>query len=122
MLFSLSPRTGIGPRSGENGAPSVCEALDTLLNELERYRPGLTTKPAIVAANKMDVRGADITIALLERQTDWPVVPISSMHGYGIPTLTSQLRRIIQPIKDEKAVLKGREDFLKTIHKFNPGQ
>ena len=38
--------------SETNGSPHPRTALETLYNELECYRPGLTSRPAVIVANK----------------------------------------------------------------------
>lgn len=106
--------------SGQEGHP--CEALDTLVGELEHYHPGITTKPAVVAANKMDVPGADDNLRELERHTDWPIIPVAAQQGHGIPTLTATLRSVVQPMKDDGKKANDRGRFFRNLQQFRPGQ
>lgn len=55
--------------------------------ELEAYGRGLAEKPEIVAANKVDVGGAEGALKDLRTAVDREIVPISGATGEGLPEL-----------------------------------
>lgn len=105
--------------SDTNGALNPCAALDALRNELEQYNPALLRKPALIAANKMDV--GEHTVALLQElkgHTEIPVIPLSSKYGKGVKHVTTLLRRIVthrrgEELKNSKPK-QSFNDFLQT--------
>lgn len=73
--------------------------LAILQNELERYRDGLSRRPAVVVANKLDVTNDGITARNLEelrRRTDLEVIPVAAIRGENVTALTARLRVIVE--------------------------
>jgi GTP-binding protein len=68
--------------------------------ELAAYGRGLPEKPQIVAANKLDLEGADERLAALRRAlpADVPVHGISAATGRGVPELLAALRRTLEAL------------------------
>jgi 50S ribosomal subunit-associated GTPase HflX len=65
---------------------------------------GLTQRPSVVIANKMDADRPDDplatrNLALLRARTSLPVVPVSAMRGEGIGTLTDWLRATVETLR-----------------------
>jgi GTPase len=62
-----------------------------LLRELELYDPALLKKPRVVAANKMDLEGAEQNLAKFKRRNKVDVVEISCLKGQGLDKLKKEL-------------------------------
>lgn len=63
------------------------EAYETLREELRLYSPALAARPFIVAANKLDMEGAEANAQRLEDHAGRHVVRISALIGTGLKTL-----------------------------------
>eukprot|EP00047_Mylnosiga_fluctuans_P016289 m.53443 g.53443 ORF g.53443 m.53443 type:complete len:375 (+) comp6483_c0_seq1:212-1336(+) len=85
--------------SGTNGSMPPREALLALRHELQCYSPELVTRPAIVAANKMDLASSTDNLAQLEACAGLPVVPICALTGDGVSTLTWKIRSLIEYLR-----------------------
>ncbi|KCV68486.1 hypothetical protein H696_04779 [Fonticula alba] len=80
--------------------------LHALQAELEAFHPGLTRRPSIVVANKMDLDNMDPAqqglatrnLEELRRRTNLPVLPVAAINGDNVPVLTSALRRIVDSL------------------------
>ncbi|KAJ0410562.1 hypothetical protein ATCC90586_006586 [Pythium insidiosum] len=70
--------------------------LEHLQRELELYAPNITTRPSLIAANKMDERGAEKNLLRLRQATDLPVLPISAKHKVDIEEVARSLRWMIE--------------------------
>jgi GTP-binding protein len=82
--------------------PDALEAYHTVRAELDAYKPELTTKPEIVAANKLDLPGArDGLRRLREALADRPVLGISTVTNEGIPTLLGEVARALAALPRE---------------------
>jgi GTP-binding protein len=76
--------------------PDAVEAYQTVRDELEAYKPDLASKPEIVAANKMDLPGAQAGLdALQAALPDRTVIGISTVTNAGIPSLLSTVARTL---------------------------
>jgi GTP-binding protein len=68
--------------------PDAVEAYRTVRAELEAYKPELASKPEIVAANKLDLPGAEAGLdALRAALPDRRIIGISTVTHAGIPAL-----------------------------------
>ena len=75
--------------------------LECLQSELEAYKPGLTSRPCIIAANKADVSLiARQNLEVLKTMTNLPIVPISAMLEKNITTLTGTMRAMVEQLRD----------------------
>jgi len=63
------------------------EAYDTLREEIRLYSAALAGRPFIVAANKLDMEGAEANAQRLEDHAGRHVVRISALIGTGLKTL-----------------------------------
>eukprot|EP00899_Mesostigma_viride_P020257 jgi/Mesvir1/28232/Mv04779-RA.1 len=75
--------------------------LETLMRELELYRPGICARPALIIANKMDEDGAEyglweLRAKLRGQRIDLPIVRTSGVLGQGIPKLAQKLREMVE--------------------------
>ena len=77
--------------SGMGGKPGVkpWDALDILRDELERYLPGLSDRPALVVGTKTDIENTEEVAEKLRKVTKLPVVLVSANEAKGIETLLS---------------------------------
>ena len=85
--------------SGTSGRDPV-EDFDTIRRELELYRPELAGKPAIAAANKMDVASDPKLVRRLAahlKKRGVSLHRISAVSGDGVPALLEQMWRGLQP-------------------------
>ena len=72
--------------------------LAILQSELEAYSQGLTNRPSIVVANKADLGDKPRqNLERLKMETSLPIVPISAKDKKNILTLTTLMRRMIEP-------------------------
>jgi GTP-binding protein len=88
--------------------PDALDAYYTVRAELEAYKPELTAKPEIVAANKLDLPGARegferLRQALAERR----VIGVSTVTNEGIPALLSEIARLLAELPRETETTSG---------------
>ena len=62
-----------------------------LLAELEQYDPAFLERPRLVAANKMDLPGAQENLKKLRKLTEDEILPLSCETGEGLDTLKGML-------------------------------
>lgn len=80
---------------GRKGIPPW-EQLRDLILELEFYREGLSRRPSLVVATKMDEEGAQEVYEELKRRVSAvPVFPVCAVLEEGIPELKDGLRMLV---------------------------
>lgn len=80
---------------GRKGIPPW-EQLRDLVLELEYHQEGLSDRPCLVVANKIDEEGADgVYEELRTRVQDVPIFPVCAVLEEGIPELKDGLRRLM---------------------------
>ncbi|XAR60589.1 hypothetical protein NMG60_11034024 [Bertholletia excelsa] len=80
---------------GRKGIPPW-EQLRDLLLELEFYREGLSDRPSLVVANKIDEEGTEQVYEELKRRvSSVPIFPICAVLEEGIPELKDGLRMLV---------------------------
>ncbi|KAK8969352.1 hypothetical protein KSP40_PGU020129 [Platanthera guangdongensis] len=73
------------------------EQLRDLILELEYHREGLTRRPSLVVANKIDEEGAvDIYEELKRRVRGVPIFPVCAVLGEGVQELKTGLRKLLE--------------------------
>lgn len=78
-----------------NGLPPW-EQLRDLVLELEYHQAGLSDRPSLVVANKIDEEGTDDIYEELKRRVQGvPIYPICAILEEGIPELKAGLRRLV---------------------------
>jgi GTP-binding protein len=92
------------------GTPEPAEAYRVLREELAAYSPILATKPHIIAANKMDLTGAQERLhALREQLPGLEIVAISAATGTGLNPLAERCWQVIEQEKRREEALKPPE-------------
>lgn len=70
-----------------------------LINEMKKFSPELVTREKIIAANKIDLPGAEENIEIMrEKLKDIPIIAISAKTGKNI----SELLQILRKVYDEQ--------------------
>ncbi|MFH1045468.1 MAG: Obg family GTPase CgtA [Candidatus Omnitrophota bacterium] len=81
--------------SGQEGRDPI-DDYRHLAQELLHYNPGLAQKNKIIAANKMDLPGAEERYKRFLAKTKEKVLAISALQNTGIEALAKQLRSILK--------------------------
>ncbi|GAB4824398.1 hypothetical protein Ancab_007285 [Ancistrocladus abbreviatus] len=80
---------------GRKGIPPW-EQLNDLVLELEYYREGLSNRPSLVVANKMDEAGAEVVYEELQKRVQGiPIFPVCAILEEGITELKAGLRQLV---------------------------
>jgi len=86
LAATLNGRNGILP----------WEQLQDLVAELEHYQEGLTRRPSLIVANKIDEEGADEMYEELKRRVQGvPIFPVCAILQEGVPDLRVGLRTLM---------------------------
>ena len=93
ILVFVLDTAGVDQRQPEND-------LAALFRELELHQQGLTARPAVVVANKMDMPAAGEGLAALKQHTDLTVFPICAEDGTGTRELAAHLRTVLEAITE----------------------
>jgi GTP-binding protein len=72
------------------------EAFDTVTEEIRLYSPVLADRPTLVAANKMDLPGADAGADRLEDHVGQPVLRVSAATGTNLRPLLGAVRDLVR--------------------------
>ncbi|KAJ1269632.1 hypothetical protein BS78_07G226500 [Paspalum vaginatum] len=81
--------------NGRKGIPPW-EQLQDLVMELEHYQEGLTRRPSLIVANKIDEEGADEMYEELKRRVQGvPIFPVCAILQEGVPNLRVGLRNLM---------------------------
>ncbi|KAH0456290.1 hypothetical protein IEQ34_014197 [Dendrobium chrysotoxum] len=73
------------------------EQLRDLVLELEHHKVGLSKRPSLIVANKIDEKGAeDIYEELKIRVHDVPILPVCAVLGEGVQELKIGLRKLME--------------------------
>jgi GTPase len=81
--------------AGSEGRNPV-QDLGSLRRELDLYDPTLSQRPWIIAANKMDLPGAEENLAIVRsRFSDRIVMPTAAADGVGIEDFKRALQTLL---------------------------
>ncbi len=81
--------------AGSEGRNPV-EDLGSLRRELDLYDPTLSQRPWMIAANKMDLAGAEENLVTIRKRfSDKVVVPMAAAHGVGIEEFKRALQKLL---------------------------
>jgi len=74
--------------------------MKSLINELEMYKEGLSHKPAVIAANKIDLLESDEIIDEIKKEfPNYSVFPISAKENSTAVELVQELRTMLESIE-----------------------
>ena len=79
------------------------EDLKHLRAELEMYQEGLTQRPCILVANKMDMDDAEENLARLRESEPYPILPVCAELEEGTEEVGKILRGIVTKIRKQQA-------------------
>ncbi|OVA05913.1 GTP binding domain [Macleaya cordata] len=92
---------------GRKGIPPW-EQLRDLVLELEYHQTGLSDRPSLVVANKIDEEGAeDVYEELKRRVRGVPIFPVCAVLEEGVPELKAGLRSLVHGGVSQKLELDG---------------
>ena len=81
--------------AGSEGRNPI-EDLRTLRRELDLYDPTLSQRPWMIAANKMDLPGAEENLVTIRnRFSDKVIMPMAAAHGVGIEEFKRALQNLL---------------------------
>ena len=84
------------------------EDIKTIINELKSYNIGLSNKPSVIAANKIDMFTEEIedNIKAIKKtfEPEIKVFPISGVSGKGVKELLYAVKEILKNVKEEPIV------------------
>lgn len=81
--------------NGRKGIPPW-EQLKDLILELEYHQDGLSDRPSLIVANKIDEEGADEVYKELKRRVQGvPIFPVCAVLGEGIADLKDGLKMLV---------------------------
>ncbi|MGL4800558.1 MAG: GTPase ObgE [Cellulosilyticaceae bacterium] len=102
--------------SGSEGRDPVAD-IHAIENEINQYNPEiLTTKPQIIAANKMDLEGAEENFKLLKETFEAKginVVPISAAGNENLQPLLADIAELLKTVPDEDIIFEP--EFIEEI-------
>ena len=82
--------------------------------ELEKYSPKLIKRPMIIAANKMDVTGAEEKLREFEEQVEgYEIFPVSAVTGEGLNKLIYRAYELLKTVPDEIVGEEPEEEQIK---------
>jgi GTPase len=73
-----------------------------LKRELELHQEGLSQRPSIVVANKVDLPDTEENFAELQEKLDVPVLPVSALNSDHTDELSQTLRELIESVQATK--------------------
>ncbi|KAF3332680.1 putative GTP-binding protein OBGM [Carex littledalei] len=86
LSAELNFRKGISP----------WQQLRDLVVELERYKEGLSEKPSLVVANKIDEEGSDLVLEELKKRIcGVDIYPVCAVLGEGVDDVKEGIRRLM---------------------------
>ena len=89
--------------------------FENLQKELELYQEGLTNKPSIILANKMDEDASKANLEELKKRVDLPIIESIAELKEGTDIAVDTLRSLVVKVNSEQKATKK----LKNIHQSN---
>lgn len=80
-----------------------------LQRELELHQEGLTERPSLIVANKMDGEAAAENLERLKKAVCLPIFPACAVLGDGLKTLIAELRAILEKLNHDEQAKKATE-------------
>ncbi|KAK9122691.1 hypothetical protein Sjap_012293 [Stephania japonica] len=92
---------------GRKGVPPW-EQLRDLVMELESHQDGLSDRPSLIVANKIDENGAEEVYEELKRRVEGiPIFPVCAVLEEGVEELKAGLRRLVDGGESQRLKLDG---------------
>lgn len=70
----------------------------TLQRELDLYQPGLTQRPSLIVANKMDLDESKENLKQFRKETGVDLIPVSATTGEGLDPLRAAIHTLLDKI------------------------
>lgn len=105
--------------SGSEGRDPV-DDFDKIMEELAQYSPALAQRPQVVAANKMDITGAQENLARLTEHCaarNMMVFPVSAAANQGLKELMRQVSRVLSTLPEDDRAFYEEERPLESLEK-----
>ena len=87
------------------GQDSPLQQLEQLQYELEMYQPGLSSRPAAVLANKIDLEDSPDKLELLRRElreADLEVIPVSGRTGINLANMLVRIKSLHEQFRSKQ--------------------
>ncbi|KAK9170490.1 hypothetical protein Syun_002630 [Stephania yunnanensis] len=98
LVAALDGRKGVSP----------WEQLRDLVMELESYQEGLSDRPSLIVANKIDENGAEEVYEELKRRVEGvPIFPVCAVLEEGVAELKGGLRQLVDGGESPRLKLDG---------------
>jgi GTPase len=110
VLVDLAP-----PELYEGRPPA--QQLETLLEELRKYRPALAERPRIVAGSRADLSSIDTPSGLASFESD---VVISAMRGDGLDELVGRMARLVAAVRRDEQEGAPPPALFRVVHRPRP--
>ena len=90
------------------------EDFNLINRELEKYSEKLIKRPMIIAANKMDITGAEEKLEEFKKEiTGYDIFPVSAATGEGLKELIYHAYRVLESVPDDIQLDEIQEDQVK---------
>ncbi|MDO4582407.1 MAG: GTPase ObgE [Bacillota bacterium] len=101
----------------EFAARAAAESFELINEELSLYRENFLQRPMLVAANKMDMPGAEDNLAEFSRRyaDKYRIFPVSALSGDGLPQLLWALKEQLEAAPMIEPALDGGEQTRHTL-------
>ncbi|XP_076037658.1 mitochondrial ribosome-associated GTPase 2-like [Oratosquilla oratoria] len=83
--------------------PRPLEQLETLRYELEQYEKGLSNRPSIIVANKMDLPEAQNNFENFKSGVNLPTLGVSAKLGLSLTPLLASMRFLVDHNLEQKS-------------------
>lgn len=102
--------------AGSEGRDPI-EDFKTINKELEAYNPILAKRPQVVAANKMDLPGAEENFSRFKTEIteDIDMFPISAVTGQGIDPLMFKVAELFKTVGPPEPVVSEEEKVTRVV-------
>lgn len=91
---------------GSTGGEEILRHFRIVNRELEHYSPELLQRPQVIAANKIDLPGAEENVKFLTRELgkDYRIFPLSAVQGRGIEPLLWYLAELLDTLPETRSI------------------
>lgn len=88
--------------------------------ELEQYQQGLSTRPCLIVANKIDLSVAEKNLEVLKAHVDLPVLAVSAAKRIGLEELMIEIRELYEryEVDSTKTDAENKASWFQKFFKF----